>query len=213
MPVLHANAHIGEDAFQRADDFRSLCRIVHAFDMKVDKTFALAADGARTLEIDKPAGQIALDDEYRMDKQADVETARIELADDGVDQKRHIVVDDFEDRYGARRGRRLEAYFWQTGFALGEKRPRFFRDAGKLVGAIALDILGHREPEQLGKEILGDVALALCQQGSGGVDQRHAGVVIAPAGNILDVHVCPVSLDSSRYYSLPPRSAAAKSST
>ncbi len=71
--------HIGENAFERVDDFRPLRRILHAFDMKVDETFALAADRARALEVDELAGEVALDHEYRMDEQANIEAALIEL--------------------------------------------------------------------------------------------------------------------------------------
>ena len=79
LPILHADADIGENAFERLDDLRPLRRILRAFDMKVDEAFALAADRARALEVDEPAGEVALDDEYRMNEQADIEAALIEF--------------------------------------------------------------------------------------------------------------------------------------
>ena len=188
LPVLHADADIGENAGERVDDFGPLRRIVHAVDMQVDEAFALAADRARALEVDEPAGEIALDHEYRMDQQADIEAASIELRQDEVDQERHIVVDDFQHRRAARRGSRLEAQLGRAGLALGEERPRCRGDRGELFGAVALQVLRHRKAEQFGEEIFGDVAVALCQQRRGGIDQRHAGTIIAAAGNVLDVH-------------------------
>ena len=46
--------------------------------MDVNETLALAADIARTLEVDQPAGEVTLDDKNRMDEQADIEAALIE---------------------------------------------------------------------------------------------------------------------------------------
>ncbi len=48
--------------------------------------------------------------------------------------------------------------------------------------AVALEILRHRQAEQLGEKVIGDVGLALRQQGRGRVEQRHAGIVVACCG-------------------------------
>ena len=45
----------------------------------------------------------------------------------------------------------------------------------------------------------------LASKRRGCVDQRHAGIVVVAAGNILDVHVSPISLVSLRYYSFSRR--------
>ena len=201
LPILHARRAHRRGCLPARRTISARCAASSdAFDVEVDEALALAADCARAFEVDKLAGAIALDDEHRMDEQTDVEAALIEFADDGIDQKRHVVIDDFKHRDAARRGGRLEAHLGRAGVALGEECPRSLGDAGKLVGAVALKILGHREAEQFGEEIVGNVALALCQQRRGGGDERHAGAVIAAAGNILDVHV-PLSrrADITRY--------------
>ena len=115
---------------------------------------------ADALEGRQRSRRIALHGEHRMDQKADVEAALIELADDRIEQKRHVVIDDVEHRHGARRRRRLEADLGRAGLALGEQRPRPLGDGGKLVGPVALQIVGHRGAEQFGKERAGDIAPA-----------------------------------------------------
>ena len=110
------------------------------------------------LEGRQRSGGIALDGEDRMDQKADVEAALVELADDRIDQKRHVVVDDVEHRHGARHRRRLEADLGRAGLAFGEQRPRPLGDGGELVRPVALQIVGHRRAEQFGKERAGDIA-------------------------------------------------------
>ena len=113
-----------------------------------------------------------------MDQKANVETALIELADDRIEQKRHVVIDDVEHRHGARHRRRFEADLGRAGLAYREQRPRPLGDVGKLIGPVALQIVGHRGAEQIGKERAGDIASALCQGGAGGGDERLGGAVI-----------------------------------
>ncbi len=143
---------------------------------------------ADTLEGRQRSRRIALDGEHRMDQQADVEAALIELADDRIEQKRHVVVDDVEHRHGARHRRRLEADLGRAGLALGEQRPRPLGDGGKLVGPVALQIVGHRRAEQFGKERVGDIAPAPRQRRGGRADERLPGAVVRVEGKILDVH-------------------------
>ena len=96
------DAHIGQNALKPLNRRSSRCSASsRAVDVDVNEALALAADIARTLEVDQPAGDVALDDEDRMNEQADIEAALIELADHGIDQKRHVVVDDFKHRGAA----------------------------------------------------------------------------------------------------------------
>ena len=115
----------------------------------------------------------------------------MELADDRIEQKRHVVIDDVEHRRGARRRRRLEADLGRAGLARGEQRPRPFGDGGKLVRPVALQIVGHRGAEQFAKERVGDVVPTPRQRRGCRADERLPGAVIRCVGKILDVH-CPV---------------------
>ena len=58
-------------------------------------------------------------------------------------------------------------------------------------GSVLLEVVGHRVPEQFGKEIRRDVAPSLGKQGGGRLDQRLGGGIVLRAGNILDVHISP----------------------
>ena len=159
-----------------------------AFDVNVDEAFVPAAVFRGALEGRQRSRRVALHGEHRMDQKADVEAALIELADDRIEQKRHVVIDDVEHRHGARHRRRLEADLGRAGLAFGEQRPRPLGDGGKLIGPVALQIVGHRGAEQFGKERAGNIAPALCQGGTGRGDKRLAGAVIRVKGKILDVH-------------------------
>ena len=98
-------------------------------------------------------------------------------ADHGIDQERHIVVDDFKHRHAARRGSRLEADLGRAGLALGEERPRLLGDAGELFGGVAL-----RDPPAPQGRTVWRGNLRECRgsrfasSGRGGIDQRHAGI-------------------------------------
>ena len=145
------------------------------------------------LEIDQPARGITLDDENRMHEQTDIEAALIDLAEHGIDQKRHVVVDDLEHRAAGLAGKRLEADLGGAGRPFLQERPGALRDAGKFGRGVALEILRHREPEQFGKKIVGDIAPALRQHRASFADQRNARIVavtMAATGSYrLGVHL------------------------
>ena len=191
LPILHADAHLGEDFFERANDVRPLRRILQAVDMNVNEAFALAVALARALEADKGSRRVALDREHRMHEQANVETAFVEFADHRIDEERHVVIDDVEHRYPARHGGGLEAHFGRTGLRCGEKRPRLLGDRSELLRPVALQILRHCEPEKLGEKIHRDAGLAQRQRRGGRADERLAGAVALGAGTILDGHDFP----------------------
>ena len=161
LPVLHRDAHVGEDALDVADEIGPLPGIVGAVDVDMNEALALAADSAGCLDIDQPARGITLDDENRMHEQADIEAALINLAEHGIDQKRHVVVDDLQHPAAGLAGKRLEADLGGAGRPFLQQRPGALGDAGEFGRRVALEILRHREPEQLGDEIVGDIAPAL----------------------------------------------------
>ena len=115
-------------------------------------------------EGDQLAAPVALDELHRMDEQADIEAAFDQLADDRIDKKRHVVVDDFEHRLGRASSRPARSATFGTPACRSAERPRLLRDGGKFFRGVALQIFGHREAEKLGEEILRDVGLALCER-------------------------------------------------
>ena len=75
-PVLHADAHVGEHAFERADDLGALRRVLDAGDMDVDEAFALAVAFARALEVRRAVPSASRSTvKTGCDQQADVEPA------------------------------------------------------------------------------------------------------------------------------------------
>jgi hypothetical protein len=163
--------------------------------MDVNEAFAPAITLVRPMEGVEFPRLAALDREYRVDQQADVETTFTDLADDRVDQERHVVVDDFEHRHARLRRGRLEADFWRAGFALLEQRPRLLGDAREFFRPVAREILGDRMPEQLGDEIGRDIAVAPGERRGGGSDQRRSGAIaVRGRESIVHVHVSHVAL-------------------
>ena len=86
--------------------------------------------GARPERRSRWPVRVALDREHRMHDQPDLEPALGELAHDRVDQKRHVVGDDFDHRYRPRTAarldvrHRLEADFRRTRPARAAGRPK-----------------------------------------------------------------------------------------
>ena len=190
-PVLHADADVGENLFERVHDVRPARRILHAFDMNVNEALAGAGALVRALKGDEVSGFVALDREHRMNQEADVGAALVELSDNRIDEERHIIVEDFEHRYCRCCAGRREGHLRRAGLALQQKRPRVLGDAGKLRRLVALEVVGHRVPEHLDNEIRRDVAPSLGKQGGGRLYQRLGGGIVLRAGNILDVHISP----------------------
>jgi hypothetical protein len=112
-----------------------------------------------------------------VDQQADIETTFVDLANDRVDQERHVVVDDFKYRYARLRRCRLEANFRRVGLALLEQRPRLLGDARQFLRPVAHKVFRSRSSEQVGDEVLGDVGVALGEHRGGGLDHRRPGAV------------------------------------
>ena len=81
-PILHGDANLGEDVFERAHDFGAPRRLRNAFDVNVDEAFVPAAVFGGALERRQRSRRVALHGEHWMDQKADIEAALIELADD-----------------------------------------------------------------------------------------------------------------------------------
>ncbi len=190
LPVLDRNADIAQYSFEFAQDACPLFGILDSRDVHMNKAFAVRSDGARAPKRNELAGGIALDKKYRMDKEADIDPTLGQLADHGVDQKRHVVVDDLEYRYAGPRGG-FETQLGHSALARGEKRPGLLGDARQFLGRVALEVVRNGKAEQVGQEILGNFAVALGEQDGRSLDKRHAFIVAGAPRAILDVHRAP----------------------
>ena len=158
-PVLHGDAHVGEHVRDGAHDLGAARLLVDALDVDLDEALAQrsAGGGARALEAGQTAGAVALDGEHRMHDQADLHAMLGELGEHRIDQERHVVVDDLEDRGGLEPlvdggdGGRVEAHLGDAGLAVREKRPGSGRELGELARVVAHEVLGHRAREQRGR--------------------------------------------------------------
>src|SRR5271167_893193 len=65
LPVLDADANLGENVVERMHDRGALCRIIGLIDMEMDEAFAARVGRVRSLELDKPARSVTPYQEYR----------------------------------------------------------------------------------------------------------------------------------------------------
>ena len=155
-PILDAGAHIGEHLVDRSDDLGALALVVDALDMDVDEALARRSRGRGrdALEGGQPPGRVALDGKHGMHDEADVDAEIGELGEDGIDQERHVVVDDLEHRVGAEpreskllpihRPWRGDAYLGRARLALREERPGIRRQSGKVPRVVTHEVFGRR---------------------------------------------------------------------
>ena len=145
---------------KRLDDFRPPRLILDALGMDVNEAFARPRSGRRSLaaEGEQETARVALQGEHRMDDEADLDALLVEFAQHGIDQERHVVVDDLQDRDrldvlgGHRTGARVEADLRRPGLAVRQQRPGVLGERRKLARLIAEKILGRRAPEQASGE-------------------------------------------------------------
>jgi hypothetical protein len=201
-PILHAQPDIGEHLLERRHDRAALRFVVDARDMDMDEALAQSPGRrrpleVRALEIREPAVRIACQDEDRVNHQADVERALRQLRHDRVDQERHVVVDDLQDRNVLEpllrddSGRMLETNLRCAGPPDGEQRPgplRHGRDLARLVGQ---KILRHRADEQPPDEGLGDVR-ARAELRRCGIDQCQDSLLALGLRMVVDRHSYPL---------------------
>jgi hypothetical protein len=161
----------------------------NALNVEVDEAFTPGADSMLLFEADESTRGVALYQKYRMHEQSDLKAAAIEFADNGIHQERHIVIDDLKNRHATAAQERLESYFWNSGAAFGEKRPRPLGDARQFLRIAVLKILRRCEREQFLDESIRHVGPPLREEARGRVDKRQSAAAIATAAIILKVHV------------------------
>ena len=190
-PILHAEPDIGERAFERRDDVAARAVVVDASHMDMDEAFARRA--RHVPAADKQAVGVAGHEKDRMHHQPDIETALGKLAQHGVDQERHVVIEDLEDRDVLEplrpAGRALlEADLRGAGLAPRQERPRRLRQCGDLGRRVAQDVLRHGATEQRGHEVLRHIGAMLARERRGRLDQGLRGGLVPRTANCIDRH-------------------------
>ncbi len=188
LPVLHADAHLGEDLLERSDDLGARRRVRQALDVNVDEALACAFALACGFEANEVAGLVALDRNDRMDHERNVEIALVQFGGHRIEQERHVVIDDFEHRHAASSGIGREPHFGRSRIPLAKKRPGMIGHRGEVFGPVALQVLRRGQPEHLGNEFSRNSRLAQRQRGGGRADEPLARAAIVSAQTVLGVH-------------------------
>ena len=188
-PVLHADADLGENLFEAAEDLPPHRRVLQAVDVDADEAFA--PDEPAFFKAGQPPRRVALDRKHRMHQKSNVEAALVELPEHRIDEKRHVVIEDAEHPDAGRGRCRREPQLGRALCALRQKAPRVCGEAGELLGAVALEVLGNRQREKLCEKIRRDRRLPRRQRRGGRADQRLAGTSPIVLRNSLDVHASP----------------------
>src|SRR5262249_18128567 len=127
-----------------------------------------------------------------------------QLAHDRVEQERHVVVDDLDERDGLdalgadRSVATVEANLWRARLALLEETPRLLGYRRNLARLVAREILRRGAGEQLARKGLRHVAVETGEDRPGLFDQPACGAFFIGVERTFDEHG----------YSLPGRAGA-----
>ena len=186
-PVLHRQPNFAEHLAKRAHDVGARGLVGDRIEMDMDEAFARAAGGVGRAEHRKVRA-VAPHAEYRMRDQLHGEPALGEFAHHRVEQERHIVVDDLDDRHRLARARFFERHglaadFRRAGLALLEKIVPPLGQLGEIGNRVAQHIFRHRAGEEPHDERSRDIAAAFGQRGAGLLDGGAGGVFVLAGGN------------------------------
>ncbi len=165
LPVLDRLADVGQDAQQVGGDLLEVGAVGLAVDLDVDPGLGervvrqLAVDLGRQ-DLDEPAGDVAADEDLRVDHDVDAAALAGQLVGDRVDEEGHVVGDDLDDGVAAgpavlldRRGvdahvrRALRTLLRQAVVGEGGAEDVDRVPAGQVLGrgvqVVALEVLEH----------------------------------------------------------------------
>ena len=114
----------------------------------------------------------------------------------GIEQERHVVVDDLDDRHPADLmrigdvGAVLDADVGGAGLALAEERPRRFGQRGQFPGVVAQQIFSGGAAEEERHEPCGDVAAAAVDDDLGLDRELAPGALFVAADKACVIHGC-----------------------
>ncbi len=172
LPVVDGAPHVGEHIVERYDECVPGVLAVDTIDVDLDQALpALRCAGGRgSQERNKGAARVAFDDKSGMQDEMSVEPLFRQFRHDGIDQKRHIVVNDFNDRNvveALTRGgvRRADPDLGSLRLPLAKEPPRSLRDLCDLAGLIMHKVLRDGSGKNLRDEArrhAGDAAAQNC---------------------------------------------------
>ena len=187
-PVLHREPHFAEYVVERSDQIAAR-RFIGRIEMNGDETLAGAGGFGRSHRGQLAA--IALHAEHRMRHQPDIEPMFGDFAHHRVDEERHIVVDELDDRHGLalagvaqRHG--LAANLGCARLPLAQKIVSPLGQHRDVVGAVAHHIFRHGAGKDMSDEGRRDVAAPADQNGGGIVDQSGGGRIVVTDGTLED---------------------------
>ena len=169
LPVVNGAPNMGECVAKRDDQRVPGVLVVDPVHMDLDQAFppGICTGSRRPGEGDQPSLDVALDIEPRVHHEMRVEPLFRQFGHHGIDQKRHVIVDDFDDRYvleavAGCRLRRNDLDLRSLLLSLVEELPRSGRDLGYLRSFVARQIFrcGLREylHDEIGRRIGNAVA-------------------------------------------------------
>jgi hypothetical protein len=181
-PVGHRQPHLAEHAAERVRQFTARGFVTDRLEMDVNEALARAARGIGGAQRDERAA-VAPHAEDRVRHQLHIEPPLADFAHHRIDQKRHVVIGDFDhgdDVALARRFQRdgLAANLRHARLPLLEEIERALGQVGEIGGRVAQHVLGHRAAVKLRDEISRNVGPAFRQFGGGQRDRSSMAVRI-----------------------------------
>ncbi len=175
-PVLDGLADVGQDAQQVGGDLLQVTTVGLPVELDVDPGLGVRVvrqltGGRRRAQLDELAGDVAADEDLRVDDHMDAAPLPGQLVGHGIDQEGHVVGDDFHDRVAAGP---------PVLFHGGRVHPH----VGRALGAV----LGQSVVREGGSEDVDRVAVAEVLRGGVQVvalEEREHGVVVRGAGAAL----------------------------
>ena len=147
LPVGDGVAVVPQGRVEAAGDLHAVVGGGDAVDVDGDEALALARAGVgEALEALEPAVGRALQGEDRVRDEPHHQSGVAEFAHHRIEQKRHVVVEDLDDRHRPSirlEGRVDEAQPVLAGLTPGERRPGVVDEPDQVVGQVGDEVLGR----------------------------------------------------------------------
>ena len=128
----------------------------------------------------------------RVGDEQNLDTSLGELAQHGIDQERHVIVDDLQHQDRPQMlacgGKRLEPDLRRARLALGQEPPGRLRQRRHLAGVVANHVLRDGQAEERLREGLGRTSSLGLKHRPGFGHQERRDLFFLPAGMLLNSH-------------------------
>jgi hypothetical protein len=184
---LHRQPHLAEYVIERAHDVGAHGLDSNWLEVNMNEAFACAVRGrsAQRLEL----GAVALNAEHRMRHQLHGEPALGDFAHHRIDQERHVVIDDLDQRDRLAVARLIQRHvlaadFRRARLALAQKIERSLGQRGEIGRRVAQHVFRHRVLVKLRDERGRDVVAARAERRARLFDHGAGGAFAFADGNI-----------------------------